>query len=142
VLAPVAREKRPQRYGDGLLAAPSAGRRAACAALVAAARNAAPAGRVVVAFTVEQQLSLRGLLTVMDLEGPFDRTILLDGRAGALGAPIEAADSAATARRPALGRVSRLELPVKYAGTGVETVSLADVRALATRLAVELGGGR
>jgi putative aminopeptidase FrvX len=43
-LAPVALEKRPHRYGDGLLAAPVAGRRAACAALADAAHSgAAPA---------------------------------------------------------------------------------------------------
>ncbi|MBA2626414.1 MAG: hypothetical protein H0U85_00215, partial [Gemmatimonadales bacterium] len=41
MLSPVALAKRPHRYGDSLLAAPSAGRRAACAALVIAAREAA-----------------------------------------------------------------------------------------------------
>ena len=45
VLAPVALAKRPQRYGDGLLAAPAAGRRAACAALLAAASVQTGSGR-------------------------------------------------------------------------------------------------
>lgn len=142
VLSPVARDKRPIRYGDGLLAAPAAGRRAACAAVIVAARSLRPQGRVVVAFTVEQQLGERGLLTAMNLDGPFDRTLLLDGRAGALGAVIAQDDSLAGARFRSLGRVSRLDLPVRYAGTGVETVSLADVRALAQRLVTELGGAR
>src|SRR6266571_3217430 len=54
VLAPVSLAKRPQLYGERLLAAPAAGRRAACAAL-AAAVQAKPKvkGTVVVAFTVQ-----------------------------------------------------------------------------------------
>src|SRR5439155_391676 len=54
VLAPVSLAKRPQLYGERLLAAPVAGRRAACAAL-AAAVQAKPKvkGTVVVAFTVQ-----------------------------------------------------------------------------------------
>src|SRR6184192_2018941 len=39
VLAPVSLTKRPLQYGDRLLAGPGAGRRAACAALVAAAQT-------------------------------------------------------------------------------------------------------
>src|SRR5713226_10136259 len=56
VLAPVALAKQPQRYGERLLAAPAAGRRAACAAVVAALL-AKPnvKGSVVVAFTVQSQ---------------------------------------------------------------------------------------
>src|SRR5881396_2153643 len=54
VLAPVSLAKRPQLYGERLLAAPAAGRRAACAAL-ATAVQAKPKvkGTVVVAFTVQ-----------------------------------------------------------------------------------------
>ena len=44
LLDAVALAKRPQRYGDSLLAAPVAGRRASCAALIAAARSARPGG--------------------------------------------------------------------------------------------------
>ena len=42
VLNPVALAKRPHRYGSDRFAAPWAGRRAACAALLGAARDAAP----------------------------------------------------------------------------------------------------
>lgn len=140
VLTPVAREKRPVRYGDGRLAAPWAGRRAACAALVVAAREARPAGRVVIAFVTEQQLGGRGLETVLHTLGTFDRTILVDGKSGPLGGLIESADPRLSARAPGLGAVVRLELPEKYAGTPVETVSLADVRALVDRLAARIGG--
>src|SRR5256712_3397932 len=76
VLAPVALTKRPHRYGERLLAAPAAGRRAACAALVAAAR-AKPRvkGTVVVAFTVQSLYATNaGLSTVQALRGPFDET--------------------------------------------------------------------
>lgn len=142
VLAPVAREKRPLRYGHDLLAAPWAGRRGACAALASAAATTHPAGRVVVAFTVEQGLGLRGMLTVMHTEGPFDRTILVDGRTGAFGAPVEGSDSAMGARYPMFGKVSRLSLATRYGGAPVETISLPDVQALASRLTVEMGGGR
>lgn len=142
VLAPVAREKRPTRYGKGLLAGPWAGRRGACAAVVTAAAAAHPTERVVVAFTVEQGLGARGMLTVMHTDGPFDRTILVDGRAGALGTLMEGSDSALGVRYPGFGKVSRLSLPTKYPGTAVETISLADVQALATRLSTEIGGAR
>ncbi|MGH7531885.1 MAG: hypothetical protein ACREL4_01225, partial [Gemmatimonadales bacterium] len=142
VLAPVAREKRPLRYGDGRLAAPWVGRRSACAALVVAARRVHPAGRVVIAFVTEQQLGGRGLLTVMHTLGAFDRTILVDGKSGELGALVEVADSGLGAREPALGTVTRLDLPVKYAGTPVETVALGDVRALVDQLVARIGGAR
>src|SRR3989454_4077839 len=53
-LAPVSLAKRPQLYGERLLAAPNAGRRAACAALVAAVQAKPKVrGTVVVAFTVQ-----------------------------------------------------------------------------------------
>src|SRR6266850_1811328 len=42
LLAPVSLAKRPHRYADTLLAAPSVGRRAACAALARAARTSQP----------------------------------------------------------------------------------------------------
>ena len=140
VLTPVAREKDPLRYGDGRLAGPWVGRRSACAALADAARAAHPTGRVVIAFVTEQQLGRRGLLTVMHTLGAFDRTVLVDGKAGEFGSLIVTADSGLGAREPGLGTVSRLDLPVKYAGTPVETVSLADVRTLTAQLVGRIGG--
>jgi len=101
VLAPVALTKRPHRYGDRLLAAPAAGRRAACAALVAAAR-AKPRvkGAVVVAFTVQSLYAANaGLGSVQALRGPFDE-------------------------------IKQLTLATRYTDTAVETVSLKDAEQL------------
>src|SRR6266446_8861697 len=97
VLAPVSLTKRPQLYGERLLAAPVAGRRAACAAL-AAAVQAKPKvkGTVVVAFTVQSlYTSNAGLASVKALLGPFDD-------------------------------IKTAALPARYADTAVETVALAD----------------
>jgi len=97
VLAPVSLAKRPQLYGERLLAAPAAGRRAACAAL-AAAVQAKPnvKGTVVVAFTVQSlYASNAGLASVKALLGPFDDT-------------------------------KTAALPARYVDTAVETVALAD----------------
>src|SRR2546425_2439160 len=76
VLAPVALTKRPHRYGDRLLAAPAAGRRAAGAALVAAARaELRGEGSVVVAFTGQSLYATNaGLGTVQARRGPVDET--------------------------------------------------------------------
>ena len=97
VLAPVSLAKRPQLYGERLLAAPAAGRRVACAAL-AAAVQAKPKvkGTVVVAFTVQSlYASNAGLASVKALLGPFDD-------------------------------IKTAALPARYADTAVETVDLAD----------------
>jgi putative aminopeptidase FrvX len=110
VLSPVAIAKRPQRYGAGLLAAPAAGTRAACAALFAAARaRPRPGGSVVVAFAVQTlQTGRPGVAALRALHGPF------------------------TAIREAT-------LPVEYRGTVVETVSLDSAQALAADLAHWIG---
>src|SRR5438067_12829687 len=105
VLAPVSLAKRPQLYGERLLAAPSAGRRAACAAL-AAAVQAKPnvKGTVVVAFTVQSlYASNAGLASVKALLGPFDDT-------------------------------KTAALPARYMDTAVETVAFADADKLAREM--------
>ena len=97
LLAPVSLAKRPHLYGERLLAAPVAGRRAACAA-IAAAVQAKPKvrGTVVVAFTVQSLYpSNAGLASVKALLGPFDD-------------------------------IKTVALPARYADTAVETVALAD----------------
>jgi len=144
VLNPVALAKRPHRYGSDELAAPMAGRRAACAALLAAARRVgsgqgtAPApGTTVVAFVVEQQLEARGLLTVATNRGPFDETWVADDSAGV--AAIEAATLPA-GPRAALGRVHGWEVATKYPGTAVETVSLGEVEQTSAKIADWLRG--
>ena len=68
---------------------------------------------------LEQELGRRGLMTLANGAGPFAETILVDAAGAA--AP---GDDAPT---PALGRVTRVALPVRYAGTPVETVRMADV---------------
>ena len=144
VLSPVALAKRPHRYGSDRLAAPMAGRRAACAALLAAVRqstagqDAARAhGTTVVAFVVEQQLEARGLLTVATTRGPFDETWIADDSAGV--AAIEAATLPA-GPRAALGRIQGWEVATKYPGTAVETVSLGEVEQTSARIADWLRG--
>jgi len=97
LLAPVSLAKRPHLYGERLLAAPAAARRAACAAL-AAAVQAKPKvkGTVVVAFTVQSlYASNAGLASVKALQGPFDD-------------------------------IKTAALPARYGDTAVETVALGD----------------
>ena len=97
VLTPVSLTKRPHRYGAGLVAAPFAGRRAACAALAAAVQSQPRVrGTVVVAFTV-QNLERRspGSATVKVLGGPFQE-------------------------------VHEVRVPSHYIETAAETVALAD----------------
>jgi putative aminopeptidase FrvX len=137
VLAPVALAKRPHPYADSLLAAPSVGRRAACAALLRAARTTAPArGTVVVAFVVEQLFTQRGLLTVGRNLGPFADALLLDGGAGS-----GRIGSRNSPDPTALGSFETWLLTVRYAGTAVETVSLREVAALERGLTFRIRGG-
>jgi putative aminopeptidase FrvX len=146
VLSPVAITTRPQRYGSDLLAAPVAGRRAACAALALAAGRAiaeqgmVPRGEsVLVAFVVQQDLDARGLATLANTRGPFSQTLIVDGGPGAPGAVAAAPDSSA-ARWPALGTVTRWSLGVRYPATAVETTSLGGADSLRTRLVRWMGG--
>jgi len=113
LLTPVSLAKRPHRSGTGLLAAPAVGRRAACAALAAAALSRPRVrGTVVVAFTVQSLYAdTAGLKTVTNLQGPF-----------------------ADAREA--------KLPTQYTGTAVETVTLRDVEALVADLARWIGTPR
>jgi putative aminopeptidase FrvX len=115
VLTPLSVTKRPHRYGDraGLLAAPNAGRRAACAALASAALSRPRVnGTVVVAFTVQSLYAdTAGLKTVQNLQGPFT-----DAR--------------------------MVTVASKFAETTVETVVLQDVAALMADVVKWIGGGR
>ena len=137
VLSAVTRAKAPHRYGDSLLAAPVAGRRAACAALLRASQQARPPrGSIVIAFLVEQNFTRRGLLTVARTLGPFADAVLLDG----------VSDTAASARpvSPDPGYLADFEvwgLPVRYAGTPVETVSLTAAGRMERGLVLRIGGG-
>ncbi len=111
LLAPVSLAKRPLTYGDRLLAAPGSGRRAACAALVAAVQTKPRTkGTVVVAFTVQSLYAGNsGLASVKALMGPFDET-------------------------------KTATLPTHYTDTAVETVALADTDALVKQLVTWMEG--
>jgi putative aminopeptidase FrvX len=111
VLAPVSLAKQPQRYGERLLAAPAAGRRAACAAVVAALlAKPKVKGGVVVAFTVQSQYALNaGLASVQALLGPFAET-------------------------------KTVSLATRHPDTAVETVALRDADALAQEVVTWLEG--
>ena len=115
VLTPLSITKRPHRYGDraALLAAPNAGRRAACAALASAALSRPRvSGTVVVAFTVQSLYAdTAGLKTVVNLQGPFT-----DPR--------------------------MVTVPSKFGETTVETVALKDVDALVADVVQWMGGAR
>jgi hypothetical protein len=137
VLSPVTLAKRPHRFGGQLLASPVAGRRAACATLLTAARRAIAekgmiprAEAVVVAFVVEQNLRARGLTTLANTRGPFSETLLVDGVPGALGSIIRTSDPDTSSTFPGLGKRTRWSLPVRYPGTAVETMSLGDADSL------------
>jgi putative aminopeptidase FrvX len=113
LLTPVSLTKRPQRYGDRLLAAPNAGRRAACAALASAAlARPRVRGTVVVAFTVQSLYAdTAGLKTVVNLQGPFTEARMVT-------------------------------LPSKFPDTTVETVRLRDVDALMVDVVKWIGGSQ
>jgi len=115
ILTPLSITKRPHRYGDrgGLLAAPTAGRRAACAALASAALSRPRVnGTVVVAFAVQSLYGdTAGLKTVQNLQGPFTESRLVT-------------------------------VPSKFPETTVETVGLKDVDALLTDIVRWLGGSQ
>ena len=135
-LAPVSRTKAPVRYGDSLLAAPGAGRRAGCAALVRAARAAEPAaGSVTIAFVVEQSFTRRGLLTVAHQLGPFNKALLLE----ASGGPEPAARTASPDPEwlPDFGIIG---IRVRYPGTQVETVSFEEAARIERKLRATIGG--
>ena len=144
VLAPVTLTKRPQTYGEGLLAAPVSGRRAACAALVLAVRQSRVRAKlipsVMVAFAVEQGLPETGLGPLAKTLGPFDETLIVDGRPGALGVLYRGPDTDLSARWPGGGRVLRWTVPISYPGTPVETVRLADADSLRASLVQWIGG--
>jgi putative aminopeptidase FrvX len=137
VLSMVTRAKAPQRYGDSLLAAPVAGRRAACAALLRASQQARPPrGSVVIAFVVEQNFTGRGIRTVARTLGPFTDAVLLDATSATT------PDSRPPSPDPTyLANVEVWGLPVRYAGTPVETVSLAAAARMERGLVVRIGGG-
>jgi endoglucanase len=137
ITTPFVLARTPQAYGKDLVAAPSVGGRAACAALVRAA-SAKPRGTVVIAFVVEQGLAARGLLTAGNVSGPFEETVVLD--AGDAPRAVEADSMRRPRHGEALGKLTRWRLRDRFDGWPVETISLDDVAALETRLRDWIGG--
>jgi hypothetical protein len=95
---------------------------------------------VTVAFVVEQDLSRRGLYTVANVDGPFDETLIVDGRTGALGTIRKEIGADSSRQAKALGKVQEWSLPVRYAGTPVETISLVEADSLRAALGRWIGG--
>ena len=85
LMDPVALLRRPARLAGGLVAAPAAAQKGACAALADAARRYRPApgtGTVVFAWTVSDRLNGVGLQHVIRRKGPFREALLLDSGFG------------------------------------------------------------
>ncbi len=148
VLAPVTRAKAPHRYGEGgrLVAGVAVAARAACAALLSAARRANPAnGTTIVAFVQRRHFALDGAshLLMERAPGAAPEAVVLLGEA-ARGTPgsAPAVTSGNIPVSSGLEAVTVWALPTRYARTPVETVSLADVAALEERLVAFLGGAR
>jgi putative aminopeptidase FrvX len=149
LLDPVSRAKRPQRYGDGLLAAPFVAQRSACAALVVAVRRlpAGGAGTAVAVFARRRHFAHDGAgfaLLEAARGAPAERVVFVGG-AGVpdslgTGAVLAARDSVLVAA--AMQPVTAWNLPTRYPRTPAETVSLRDVTALTDRLVAFLGGAR
>lgn len=134
---PILLARQPLRYGNGLIASPDVGTRAACAALVRAA-SASPKGTVVIAFVVEEGLAGRGLLTIGTERGPFAETIVLQGAE----VPAAVVADSMRMRRDAarFGRSTRWQLRDRFDGWPVESVSLDDAAVLEARLRSWIGG--
>jgi putative aminopeptidase FrvX len=149
LLAPLARTKQPQRYGEGLLAAPFAAQRASCAALVAAVRRlpGSVRGTAVAVFAVRRHFAHDGAafaLAELARGLPAEQAVLLGGAMtsdslgiGRLGI---GRDSVVTGW--GIQPMAAWSLPARYARSPVETVATADVAALVERLAAFLAGGR
>jgi putative aminopeptidase FrvX len=149
LLAPLARTKRPQRYGAGLVAAPFAAERASCAALVEAVRRLPGAvnGTAVAVFAVRRHFAHDGAafaLAQLARDVPASQALLLGGTMtsdslgfGGLGV---GRDSVVTGW--GVQPLAAWNLPTRYPRSPVETIALADVAALAERLAGFLAGSR
>ena len=149
LLVPVARAKRPHRYGEGLVAAPFAVQRSACAALLAAVRRLPDGGggTVMAVFARRRHFAHDGAgfaLLETARGAPAERVVFVGGAAGpdslGLGTVLAARDSLLVASTMQL--VTAWNLPARYLRSPVETVSLRDVVALAERLVAFLGGAR
>jgi len=144
VLSPLTRAKLPHRYGPGLglFAVPWAAERAACAALLSAARRGSPGpGTTVVAFTRRRHFAHDGAAFLAG-QYPEADIVLLGGAAETEPGTGPVAHPDSIRATTGLRRLTSLDLPARYVRTPVETVSLADVTALEQWLVAWLGGAR
>jgi putative aminopeptidase FrvX len=122
LMDPIALIRRPARMAGGLVAAPGAAQKGACAALADAARRywmtsgAAPGtGTAVFAWTVSDRLNGAGLQHVLRGKGPFQEALLLDSGFG-----WEAVQGKPPAPKPlpvpCSGPISAGKLPAPLAG--------------------------
>jgi putative aminopeptidase FrvX len=167
LMDPVALVRRPSKMAGGLVAAPFAAQKGACAALADAARRYRSfpgTGTVVFAWTVSDRLNQAGLQHVLQEQGPFQEAVLLDSGfgwetaegkppvrkelpapgsgsigAGKLAEKLTVAPHVA-AEIEGVARVSYRGLPSRYTGTPVETISLTDAQGLADAVLRSLGG--
>ena len=170
LIDPVALLRRPARMAGGLVAAPAAAQKGACAALADAARRySAGPGTVVFAWTVSDGLNRAGLQRIARERGPFQEVLLVgagfgweavEGKppapkplplpgSGPISAGKLPAALTGTVAAPHLepgdpkwgaARVGYLGLPARYPGTPVEIIALRDVQALSEALLGALGG--
>jgi putative aminopeptidase FrvX len=149
VLDAVARAKRPHRYGDGLVAAPFAVQRAACAALLSAVRRFPDgvSGTAVAVLARRRHFAHDGAgfaLLEAARHAPAERIVFVGGAAAAdslgSGAVLVAHDSVLVGAT--MRAVTAWNLPTRYPRTPAETVSLRDVAVLADRLVAFLEGAR
>jgi len=140
VLSPLTRAKKVQRYGaqGSLAAAPWMAQRAACAALLSAARRAGPGnGTTVVAFTARRHMGNDGAVFLVNSFPGADVVLLGSAGTGRLGSGPQLSNDSTGGRM-----VTLWALPAKYLRTPVETVALGDVAAMEQQIAAWLGGDR
>ncbi|HTG35140.1 MAG TPA: M20/M25/M40 family metallo-hydrolase [Thermoanaerobaculia bacterium] len=170
LIDPVALIRRPSKMAGGLVAAPAAAQKGACAALADVARRySAGAGTVVFTWTVSDGLNRAGLQHIARQRGPFQEVLLMgpgfgweavEGKppapkplpvpgSGPISAGKLPAALTGTVAAPHLepggpkwgaARVGYLGLPARYPGTPVETIAFRDVQALSEAVLEALGG--
>lgn len=119
LIDPVALLRRPSKLAGGLVAAPAAAQKAACAALADAARRYSVAqepGTVVFAWTVSDGLNRAGLQRIARQRGPFQEVLLMGAGFG-----WEAVEGKPPAPKPlpvpGSGPISAGKLPAALTGT-------------------------
>jgi putative aminopeptidase FrvX len=147
LLVPVRREPALWVYGgaDTLLSGPGMARRAGCAAVATAATRGAPArGETVFVLSTQSAFQYAGLSAVLARLGAVDSLVIVDPSLASLDTSAARGGATAVAALPqgirlprAAARGARLALnvPSRFTGSLVESVSARDLRALEARVA-------